>query len=132
MLGQTVDVTGTGGELVRGVVSAVWLEGDAPKLLVNGQRYDVDDVRSVGSTPVPEPPAAPDWSSDFSALRAQQQLWQANALIGQTVGVRMADGVVESGVVSGVEVESGWPRLLVNGQRYELNRVFSIGPTVTE
>ncbi len=132
LLGQTVQVVTGNGSMTSGVVSAVWLEGDEPKLLVNGNRYNLGDVHRVERTPAEAAPPPPDWSADFLAIRAQQQILQASALIGQTVVVQSAPGMVEPGVVTGVELQSGWPRLVVNGNSYDLSQVTRIGASHVE
>jgi flagellar basal-body rod modification protein FlgD len=69
-------------------------------------------------------------SSDIAAMRSEQQLLQANDLIGRVVDVQTQDGVVDGGTVTGVQVEAGVPKLVVDGQAYTLDEVFSVAPTV--
>lgn len=67
--------------------------------------------------------------ADLAAMRAQQQLLQANALIGQTVQLQADEETIAAGVVSGVSLEAGTPRLLVGGEAYDLGQVLTIaGP----
>ncbi len=63
--------------------------------------------------------------------QASIQSMQATDLIGRTVAVQGADGTVDSGVVSGVVMDSGTPNLLVNGQSYALSAVQSVSPAPT-
>src|SRR6185503_14206047 len=56
--------------------------------------------------------------SDLSGLRADQQLLQANSLLGRTVTLLQNDGTPTSGLVSSVQVEAGMPQIVVNGQNY--------------
>jgi hypothetical protein len=44
LIGQVVDLMAGTGKIAHGVVSGVQLEGGAPKLLVGGSRYDLDQV----------------------------------------------------------------------------------------
>lgn len=65
---------------------------------------------------------------DIGQLRAEQQVLQANALIGRVVELQDDQGVLTSGIVSGVVVEAGTPKLFVEGRAWELSRVLSIAP----
>ena len=66
---------------------------------------------------------------DMSALRLEQQLLQASALIGQTVQLQIDDKTATAGIVSSVRIEEGTPRLVVNGNPYTLSQVLTITPT---
>ena len=76
--------------------------------------------------------------AQFSALQQSSNMatdmssLQANSLIGRTVTVSSATNgdQQDSGVVSGVSINSGTPQILVNGQLYSLNQISSISPTV--
>ena len=73
--------------------------------------------------------------AQFSALQSSQnteadlQSLRANALIGQTVKVATTSST-QTGVVSGVQIQSGAPEILVNGQVYDLSQLTAILPTV--
>jgi flagellar basal-body rod modification protein FlgD len=67
--------------------------------------------------------------SEIAALRNDQQVLQANALLGQTVGLKADDGSVTGGVVSAVQIESGTPMIVVNGLPFDLSQVATITPT---
>jgi flagellar basal-body rod modification protein FlgD len=56
--------------------------------------------------------------SDLAGLQAGQTALQANGLLGRTVQVRTAQGLVDSGLVSAVDFQAGTPSLIVNGQSY--------------
>jgi hypothetical protein len=47
MIGQAVDLLVGAGQIAHGVVSGVQVEGGSPKLLVEGSRYDLDQVLTV-------------------------------------------------------------------------------------
>ena len=68
--------------------------------------------------------------ADIAQIRTQQQLLQANALIGQTVELQVTPDVATRGIVSAVQVDGGTPRLIVDGQQYDLNQVRLIAPTL--
>jgi len=78
--------------------------------------------------------------AQFSSLEALQNLekkldgnagyqavGQAAVLIGKRVEATLADGTSRSGLVSEVHLVSGVPRLIVDGQAVEMNRVTMIG-----
>jgi flagellar basal-body rod modification protein FlgD len=77
--------------------------------------------------------------AQFSALQQSQTMTtdmqglQANALIGQTVTVVSStnSGQSSSGVVTGVQMSSGTPDIVVNGQMYDLSQIAAISPTTT-
>lgn len=61
--------------------------------------------------------------SDMAGLRSEQQILQANAMIGRTVALQDGAGNIVTGVVSGLLVENGTPRIVVNGQPYPLSQL---------
>ena len=73
--------------------------------------------------------------AQFSTLTASQSMQtnmstlQASNLIGSTVSVTAADGTKASGQVSGVQISSGTPEIVVNGQAYTLSQISTITPT---
>lgn len=74
--------------------------------------------------------------AQFSSLQATQtmtgnlQTIQATGLIGQTVAVTPSTGGSSvSGVVSSVQIASGTPQVVVNGQTYNLNQITAVTPT---
>jgi flagellar basal-body rod modification protein FlgD len=69
--------------------------------------------------------------TDLAALRSQQQVMQASSLLGRTVGIQVDAQTTASGVVSAVQVEAGTPRVVVNGQVYDLDQILTITPAST-
>ena len=55
---------------------------------------------------------------------------QANGLLGRTVSINSSSGAQISGVVSAVQMQSGIPSIVVNGQSYDLGQIAAIVPTV--
>ncbi|MDX1952352.1 MAG: flagellar hook capping FlgD N-terminal domain-containing protein [Verrucomicrobiota bacterium] len=49
LIGREVTLTGPDNSEIRGVVSAVNLNGDSPKIIVQNQAYDIDAVTSVSN-----------------------------------------------------------------------------------
>jgi flagellar basal-body rod modification protein FlgD len=70
-------------------------------------------------------------TNDIQQLGSQQQLQQANDLIGRTVTLGNADGSLTSGTVTGILVQSGVPSLIVNGQAYDMSTLLAIAPTTS-
>ena len=68
--------------------------------------------------------------SDIARLRSDQQLLQANALIGREVVLEDAQGALVAGSVSAVRVVEGTPSIVVDGQAYDLSALRSIEPAV--
>ena len=64
--------------------------------------------------------------TDVAGLRSDQQLLQANSLIGRTVALVDGEGTLVSGTVSGVAVVNTVPNIVVNGQAYELGTLLSV------
>jgi flagellar basal-body rod modification protein FlgD len=64
--------------------------------------------------------------SDMSLLQASQQVQQASGLIGRSVTLNATDGTQPNGFVTGVQMVSGVPKLVVNGSLYDLSQVISI------
>jgi flagellar basal-body rod modification protein FlgD len=69
--------------------------------------------------------------ADMSSLQAGQQVQQANGLIGRTVTLLSQDGSTASGLVSGIQMVSGVPKIAVNGALYDLSQVMSISAPAT-
>ena len=67
--------------------------------------------------------------SDMAKLRADQQVLQATALLGQTVRLEVGDGATVQGVVNGVQIVAGTPKLMVGGTAYDLSQVIMVTPT---
>lgn len=73
--------------------------------------------------------------AQFSALQQTQSMsqnisvLQANAMMGETVTVAPSDGTASvSGQVTGVQIQSGTPVIMVNGQSYKLSQVTAMAP----
>jgi flagellar basal-body rod modification protein FlgD len=67
--------------------------------------------------------------SDLAQLRAEQQLLQANSLLGRTVEIQDGSGARVAGPVSAVHMVEGTPKLVVNGRLFDLGQLSSITPT---
>jgi flagellar basal-body rod modification protein FlgD len=63
---------------------------------------------------------------DIAGLRGDQELLQADALIGRSVTLYDGKAVVAAGVVSSVDVVDGTPKIVVNGKQYLMSQVLSI------
>lgn len=67
-------------------------------------------------------------TADIAALREQQQILQANGMLGRNVVVQVDGGVVAQGIVTAVQMEAGTPKIVINGQPYDLSQVLSLAP----
>ena len=67
--------------------------------------------------------------SDISRLRMDQQVLQANSLLGRTVEVQIDESTQTRGLVTSVHVEAGTPKVEVDGKHYDLSQVLTISPT---
>jgi len=66
--------------------------------------------------------------SDIASLRSQQEILQANSLLGRTVEIQDESKAKVTGLVTAVQMEAGTPKLVVNGTRYDLSNLLSITP----
>ena len=67
-------------------------------------------------------------TADIAALREQQQILQANGMLGRNVVVQVDGGLVAQGPVTAVQMEAGTPKIVINGTAHELSQVLSITP----
>src|SRR2546425_12965829 len=61
--------------------------------------------------------------NDIAQLRAEQQILQTNSLLGRTVEIQDDAKTKVTGQVTAVQMEEGMPKLVVNGQRYDLSNL---------
>lgn len=66
----------------------------------------------------------------IGVLMTDQQVLQANSLLGRTVQIQVDSSTTASGIVDSVTIESGVPKLGVNGGSYFLGQITGISPTV--
>ena len=70
--------------------------------------------------------------SDIAGLRLEQQMAQANGLIGRTVALQDGtSGTGVAGVVSGVSLATGTPQIIVNGKAYALSSLLGVTAPTT-
>ena len=69
---------------------------------------------------------AKEMATNIASLRTEQEFLQANALLGRTVALQTGQDTSTTGTVSAVEVDAGTPKLVVNGQPYDLSQVLTI------
>ena len=68
---------------------------------------------------------------DIGKLRQDQQVIQANALLGRTVEVTTGQSstgepLLTAGLVTSVQFEAGMPKVVVNGHSYDLSQLTTI------
>jgi flagellar basal-body rod modification protein FlgD len=68
-------------------------------------------------------------ATDMAGMRSDQQVLQANTLLGRTVTLNLDDGTQTTGVVGAVQLSAGTPYIIVNGQGYDLSQLAAITPT---
>ena len=74
--------------------------------------------------------------AQFSSLQSSQTMQsdlaslQANNLLGRTVSVNTTSGSLITGLVSAVQMQSGTPSIVINGQSYDLSQIAAVTPTV--
>jgi flagellar basal-body rod modification protein FlgD len=70
-------------------------------------------------------------SGNITQLRSEQQVLQANSMLGKTVSLQVDDSTATSGVVSAVHINAeGTPQIIVDGAAYNLNQITTISSTV--
>ena len=68
-------------------------------------------------------------ASTLTDMQGEQQALQANGMIGRTVMLDTGNQTQVSGVVDGVQMDSGAAKIVVNGVAYDLSQVLAISPT---
>ncbi len=74
--------------------------------------------------------------AQFTSLQQATQMsssltmLQANSLVGSTVQVQAGGKNAESGTVSGILLDGGTPKILVNGKVFNLSQITSVMPTL--
>lgn len=74
---------------------------------------------------------AQDTEAQVAQLRAEQEMQQANSLLGRTVTVQNANGTISTGIVNSVQVNAGPAQIFVNGVAYQLTQVVGIKAPVS-
>lgn len=70
--------------------------------------------------------------STLANVQSSQTFSDANSLIGRQVNLQAdANGDTAQGVVSSVDLSSGTPQIVVNGQSYNLSQVLNVAPPAT-
>jgi flagellar basal-body rod modification protein FlgD len=64
---------------------------------------------------------------DMASMSADQKFSQVTGLIGRTVTLQQ-DKTLVQGTVSGVLMDAGTPKLVVNGVAYDMSQVVSVTP----
>jgi len=64
--------------------------------------------------------------SNLTAMQIGQEFQDATALIGKQVNLQVDSSTTTQGVVTGVDVSSGLPEIVVNGVSYGLGQILSV------
>jgi flagellar basal-body rod modification protein FlgD len=67
---------------------------------------------------------------NIAGMHAEQRLLQANAMLGRVVELQLNEEAPTQGLVSAVQIEAGTPRIIVNGEAYDMSAVRSITPAL--
>jgi flagellar hook assembly protein FlgD len=62
----------------------------------------------------------------LSSLRSTQNFTQAAAMLGKQVTLQVDANTATQGVVTGIDVTTGTPKIVVNNQAYDLGQVLSV------
>lgn len=65
-------------------------------------------------------------NSKITELQSTEQFQQANGLLGRMVVLQADSSTQRSGTVSGITLDAGTPKIVVNGQSYDLSQVVSV------
>lgn len=129
LVGQVVGVSNGGSELVTGTVKYVTY-GDTVKVNVDGQNYNLSDVKLVYGE-------AADGTE--TAANAAEQITNygafASSLIGKEVTVNGVDAtgmsVFDRGTASSIEIQDGNVRVVVNGYAYNVTDVVAVADSTS-
>ncbi len=102
-------------------------QADFLQLLVT-QMTSQDPLNPVSDTDFAAQLAQFSSLQESTAMAGNMSSLQAQSLIGLTVNVASATNHTQqtTGVVSGVDMSSGTPQIVVNGQPYALNQISSV------
>ena len=92
-------------------------------------KSDLDSIAQMASFSALE--QSKSMEAQMQQLTSQQQILQANSMIGRTVTLQLDSGTATAGVVDGVQIDSGVPRVVVGGQAFDLSQVLTIQPTLS-
>ena len=67
-----------------------------------------------------------DLQNTLTQMQTGQNLAQADSLLGRQVALQVDSNTTTQGTVSGIDVSSGTPMIVVNGVSYNLGQVLSI------
>src|ERR1022692_4570902 len=68
-------------------------------------------------------------STNIASMLTQQQVLQANDMLGKTVTLQVDANTTASGLVSSMRLVGGVPKIVVNNTPYDLSQVLTIAPT---
>ena len=68
-------------------------------------------------------------SANIATMLTQQQILQANSMLGGTVSIQVDAKTTDSGVVQAVEFNGGSPKIVVKNKSYDLSQVLMLSPT---
>ena len=114
-----------------GIYSKALDQSDFLKLMV-AQLSAQDPLNPVKDTDFAAQMAQYSALEQNTAMQKNMASIQAAGLLGRQVEVKDSKGLTVTGVVSGVTMESGTPKITINGQTYDLGQVTSVKPIETQ
>ena len=69
--------------------------------------------------------------STLAGMQSGQVFSEANSMIGKQVNLQVDKSTSAQGVVTGVDLSSGTPQIIVNGRSYHLSQVLALTPATT-
>ena len=69
-------------------------------------------------------------SNNIATMLQQQQVLQANSMLGGTVTLQVDAKNTATGVVQAVQMNGGTPKIVVNNTAYDLSQVLTLSPTL--
>ena len=104
-------------------------QNDFLKLLVTQIQYQ-DPMNPKSNTDMAAQMAQFTSLTQASRMSSSLTMLQASSLIGNAVTLHVAGKPEATGVVSGVLLDGGTPKLLVGGKTFDLSQVTSVMPTL--
>ena len=122
-------------DMLSGLSSQTLSQGDFLKLLVT-QMTSQDPMNPQSDTQMAAQMAqftslqqTNTMSTNIASMLTQQQVSQADGLLGKTVTLQVNDTTTASGVVSAMQLVGGLPKIVVNNTPYDLSQVLTVAPT---
>jgi flagellar basal-body rod modification protein FlgD len=132
---STTSATDAASELVAGRGSRTLSQDDFLRLLV-AQMSSQDPLNPQTDTQMAAQMAqftalqqSGTMSDNIATMLKQQEVLQANGMLGGTVTLQVDPKTTATGIVEAVQLDGGIPKIVVNGVAYELSQVIKLTST---